>query len=447
MIARTLFPTRVGCATACACKAVCDNADGCSNIAYPELVLNVLPTGLTGLLLAVMMAALMSSLASTFNSAGTMFTIDVWNALKPHSTQRQQVIVGYIVVAVMVGISVAWLPVLEALQGDQLFLYLQVRIFRVFCLLCFASSSFLAVVIIWLFRMCMQDSMINSSTGCGSYGRNLEETSQCCIVEWVSLLISLPIKILFLDGMQSVVFNGSIFVYKLCAWLLCAVLSLQAISSYAQPPLSAVFLLGAFWTRATRRGAYAGLGLGLTIGATRFILESVYNSISDTSKCAVDTRPWVVRVHFIYVGFFELIVSGATTIIVSYLTTPVPRAQLAGLTWWTKNDSKEYKIAADNPSDRSAAKSSESSLLVRNHGDTDQQETSFGSGATSDTDQSTSEMPGEHADEHALDSDHTEDSAERVCGIPFSPLGLKWFLRSAVVIQLGVLLAVWIVFR
>ena len=143
MVARTLFPKRVGCASACECEAVCGNADGCSNIAYPELVLNVLPTGLTGLLLAVMMAALMSSLASTFNSAGTMFTMDVWNALRPRSSQRQQVIVGYVVVAAMVGISVAWLPVLEALQGDQLFLYLQVsRCFKTASLFYFRVRRF-----------------------------------------------------------------------------------------------------------------------------------------------------------------------------------------------------------------------------------------------------------------------------------------------------------------
>ena len=176
----------------------------------------------------------------------------------------------------------------------------------------------------------------------------------------------------------------------------------------------------------------------------------MYNSISDTSKCALDTRPWVVRVHFIYVGFFELIVSTLTTVLVSYLTTPLPRAQLAGLTWWTRNDSKEYNIAVDSsPKHAVDGPSTETSVLVRNDEVQDVHETSFGRGATSDrnTDGSSDDMPGSDVDVHTLDSPQTEESVESVCWIRFSPRGLKWFLRVAVAVQLGTLFAVWIVFR
>ncbi|KFW09660.1 Sodium/glucose cotransporter 2, partial [Fulmarus glacialis] len=52
-------------------------------VAYPRLVLTLLPPGLRGLMLAVVLAALMSSLASIFASAGALFTLDVYKRLRP----------------------------------------------------------------------------------------------------------------------------------------------------------------------------------------------------------------------------------------------------------------------------------------------------------------------------------------------------------------------------
>ena len=57
------------------CKKICDSSIACSNIAYPTLVLRLMPAGLRGMLMAVMLAALMSSLTSTFNSGATLFTL------------------------------------------------------------------------------------------------------------------------------------------------------------------------------------------------------------------------------------------------------------------------------------------------------------------------------------------------------------------------------------
>ncbi|NXX87030.1 SC5A9 protein, partial [Urocolius indicus] len=56
---------------------VCGAAVGCSNIAYPKLVVELMPSGLRGLMIVVMMAVLMSSLTSTFNSSSTFFTMDI----------------------------------------------------------------------------------------------------------------------------------------------------------------------------------------------------------------------------------------------------------------------------------------------------------------------------------------------------------------------------------
>ncbi|XP_022806468.1 sodium/glucose cotransporter 5-like [Stylophora pistillata] len=125
MISRVLYPDSIGCADPVSCKFHCDNEWGCSNNAYPKLVLNVLPTGLVGLMMAVMMAALMSSLSSAFNSSATIFTVDVWLRFRPRATEREKVIVGRVVVALLVVVSICWLPIIQGAAGKQLFVYIQ----------------------------------------------------------------------------------------------------------------------------------------------------------------------------------------------------------------------------------------------------------------------------------------------------------------------------------
>ncbi|NXW89148.1 SC5A9 protein, partial [Alopecoenas beccarii] len=72
----------VGCVDPDICKRVCGAVVGCSNIAYPKLVIELMPDGLRGLMIAVMMAALMSSLSSIFNSSSTLFVIDIWQRIR-----------------------------------------------------------------------------------------------------------------------------------------------------------------------------------------------------------------------------------------------------------------------------------------------------------------------------------------------------------------------------
>lgn len=54
----------------------------------------VLPSGLRGLMIAGMMAALMSSLTSIFNSSSTLFTMDIWRRLRPSAGERELLLVG-----------------------------------------------------------------------------------------------------------------------------------------------------------------------------------------------------------------------------------------------------------------------------------------------------------------------------------------------------------------
>ncbi|XP_054252580.1 sodium/glucose cotransporter 2-like [Indicator indicator] len=125
MAARVLFPEVVGCADAQRCRRACGAPAGCSNVAYPRLVVTLLPPGLRGLMLAVVLAALMSSLASIFASAGALFTLDVYQKLRPRAGPKQLLLAGRLWVVAMVGLSLAWLPVVEAARGGLLFDYIQ----------------------------------------------------------------------------------------------------------------------------------------------------------------------------------------------------------------------------------------------------------------------------------------------------------------------------------
>ncbi|KAM5307020.1 sodium/mannose cotransporter SLC5A10 isoform 2-T2 [Glossophaga mutica] len=125
MISRALFPDDVGCVVPSECLRACGAEIGCSNIAYPKLVMELMPIGLRGLMVAVMMAALMSSLTSIFNSSSTLFTMDIWRRVRPQAGERELLLVGRLVIVVLIGVSVAWIPILQGSNGGQLFIYMQ----------------------------------------------------------------------------------------------------------------------------------------------------------------------------------------------------------------------------------------------------------------------------------------------------------------------------------
>ncbi|XP_012500402.1 PREDICTED: sodium/myo-inositol cotransporter 2 isoform X2 [Propithecus coquereli] len=234
MVSRILFPDEVACADPEICKKVCSNPSGCSDIAYPKLVLELLPTGLRGLMMAVMMAALMSSLTSIFNSASTIFTMDLWNHLRPRASEKELMIVGRVFVVLLVLVSILWIPVVQASQGGQLFVYI------------------------------------------------------------------------------------------------------QSVSSYLQPPVAVVFIMGCFWKRANEKGAFSGLILGLLLGLIRLVLDFIYVQPLCNQP---DERPAVVKsVHYLY---FSMILSTATLITVStvsWFTEPPSKEMVSRLTWFTRHN-------------------------------------------------------------------------------------------------------------
>ena len=93
--------------------------------AFPMLVTTLLPTGLKGLVAGGLMAALMSSLASVFNSASTIFTLDIYKKLSPNHTDRELLNVGRIATGVIVVAGLIWIPVMSLIGGGVMYQYLQ----------------------------------------------------------------------------------------------------------------------------------------------------------------------------------------------------------------------------------------------------------------------------------------------------------------------------------
>nr|AKN21417.1 slc5a-2 [Schmidtea mediterranea] len=123
MASRVLFTDEVACNIPEECKRICGKEKGCSDVAYPKLVLEILPTGARGLMLAVMLASLVSSLTSIFNSASTIFTFDIWQRLRKSASDVELMIVGRVFVLVMVAIGIAWIPIVQS--SNELFHYIQ----------------------------------------------------------------------------------------------------------------------------------------------------------------------------------------------------------------------------------------------------------------------------------------------------------------------------------
>lgn len=95
-----------------------------ADAAFPTLVAKLLPAGLKGLVVCGIIAALMSSLASLFNSSAMLFTIDFYKKYKPEASEKTLLQVGRIATVVVVVLGILWIPVMRSV-GDVLYNYLQ----------------------------------------------------------------------------------------------------------------------------------------------------------------------------------------------------------------------------------------------------------------------------------------------------------------------------------
>ncbi|MEM9928261.1 MAG: sodium:solute symporter [Bacteroidota bacterium] len=104
-------------------QEICENLIDCPSATYPLLLKRLLPTGILGLVLAGLLAAMMSSVSATFNSASTLITMDFVKKLRPEMTSKQLVRTGQISTLILVILACLWAPQIE--KFESLFGYLQ----------------------------------------------------------------------------------------------------------------------------------------------------------------------------------------------------------------------------------------------------------------------------------------------------------------------------------
>ncbi len=95
-----------------------------TNAAFPTMVKAIMPVGLRGVLAGGLLAALMSSLASVYNACSTLFTMDIYQKMKPEASGKELVKVGRIATGIVVLLGMAWIPMMGRIDSG-LYNYLQ----------------------------------------------------------------------------------------------------------------------------------------------------------------------------------------------------------------------------------------------------------------------------------------------------------------------------------
>jgi len=124
-------------------KVICTNLNDCPNMTYPVLIYQLLPTGILGLVIAGLLAAMSSSISATLNSASTLITMDFVSKINKNISSKGLVRVGQIATVVLVLLAAVWTQYIEQIS-DSLWEYLQL-------VLGFIAPPVVAVFIIGLF--------------------------------------------------------------------------------------------------------------------------------------------------------------------------------------------------------------------------------------------------------------------------------------------------------
>ncbi|KAI0985897.1 hypothetical protein GJ496_005048 [Pomphorhynchus laevis] len=114
MISRSLYVDEVG-----------GIGSNYTNRAYPVIAMNLLPVGLKGLHLAVMISALVSGLTSLFNSSSTLFTLDIYRSIRKKASNMELMIVGRAFALIMIVLAISWIPLVIKMEGTDIYVYIQ----------------------------------------------------------------------------------------------------------------------------------------------------------------------------------------------------------------------------------------------------------------------------------------------------------------------------------
>ncbi|KAI1233610.1 Sodium/myo-inositol cotransporter 2, partial [Lamprotornis superbus] len=285
MISRVLFPDLVACADPEICKKICGNPSGCSDIAYPKLVLELLPVGKS----LVRALALVGSARGSHRSLGGKFQEeksleltqgpdDVGDDRSPHvlpdlHLQQLQHHLHH------GPLETPPAPLLRVGADDR------GQVGR-------TGSS-------WIRGWCQGHSWAQLDQG-RAPGAQLDRGG-------VFVLLLTVVSILWIPLVQAGQ-GGQLFIY------------IQSISSYLQPPVAMVFILGCFWRRANEKGAFWGLLLGLLLGVVRLVLDFIYPE----PRCGEpDPRPGVIKyMHYLYFSMVLGAITTLTVLVVSVATEP-----------------------------------------------------------------------------------------------------------------------------
>jgi SSS family solute:Na+ symporter len=237
-----LIKTQAGDATGIDYTGMVDEAGKIveSGMAFPIMVRDVLPVGVRGVVVAGLLAALMSSLAGVFNACATLFTIDLYTKFHPSASEKQLVHIGRVATITMVLIGMAWIPVIQGSKG--LYDYL------------------------------------------------------------------------------------------------------QSVQGYLAPPIFVVFFFGIFWKRLNAAGCYWAMVVGFLMGLFRLGVDTLPKYYKDPNYFAEGSFFWIVnKIYFQYFSILILLVSAATMIVVSYLTSPPDYARFKGLTYGTVSEEESLQ--------------------------------------------------------------------------------------------------------
>ncbi len=189
---------------------------GSSDQVFPTLVRELLPSGIRGLVAGGLLAALMSSLSSVFNSCSTLFTMDIYKKLYPESNEKKLVFVGRIATGIVVISGILWIPFIKVVSGAGLYTYLQ------------SVQAYIAPPIASVFLLGLFWSRINASGALAALVGGF-------IAGMIRLGLEIKKSTLNVDGIWYQIADLNFLYFAIFSFLTCVVV-LIAVSMLTPPP-------------------------------------------------------------------------------------------------------------------------------------------------------------------------------------------------------------------
>ncbi len=183
--------------------------------AFASLLMNKMPAGLKGLVAAGLLAALMSSLASVFNSCSTLFTVDIYKKLRPNTPENKLVNIGRIATVIVVILGILWIPIMQNISG-VLYEYLQ------------SIQSYIAPPIATVFLLGIFYSRINSKGALATLIMGL-------VVAFVRIGLELAISHLNPDGVLYAFADANFLTFAAWFFLFCIVFCIAVSFMFPAP--------------------------------------------------------------------------------------------------------------------------------------------------------------------------------------------------------------------